>query len=79
MDMGIADILPDNCLKQAQNNTVVSSQEKMDRVGVEPTTSAQKQLYKAIHCISKGGAMERKPNCSNHIRYTLFILFECSL
>jgi hypothetical protein len=33
-------ILSDNYLKQAQNDTVVVQQEEMDRVGVEPTTSA---------------------------------------
>jgi hypothetical protein len=32
--------LSDNILKQSQNNTVVVQQEEMDRVGVEPTTSA---------------------------------------
>jgi hypothetical protein len=32
--------LSSNCSKQAQNNTVVVQQEKMDRVGFEPTTSA---------------------------------------
>jgi hypothetical protein len=32
--------LSDNILKHAQNNTVVSSQKEMDRVGFEPTTSA---------------------------------------
>src|SRR5918994_6485072 len=32
-------ILSDNTLKQAQDNTIVSSQEKVDRVGFEPTTS----------------------------------------
>ena len=30
----------DNYLKQSQINTVVVQQEEMDRVGVEPTTSA---------------------------------------
>jgi hypothetical protein len=34
-------ILSDNYLEQAQINTVVVQQEKGDRVGVEPTTSAQ--------------------------------------
>jgi len=29
---------------QTQFNTVVPSQKEMDRVGVEPTTSAQRQL-----------------------------------
>jgi hypothetical protein len=32
--------LSDNCLKQSQNNAVVPTQEEMDWVGVEPTTSA---------------------------------------
>ena len=48
---GNADILSDNYLKQSQNNTVVTVQIKMDRVGVEPTTSAmpiidKKSLFK---------------------------------
>jgi hypothetical protein len=38
-------ILSDNLLKQAQNNAVVVQQENMDRVGVEPTTSA---LYRLL-------------------------------
>jgi hypothetical protein len=36
--------LSDNNRKQAQSNTVIVQQEKMDRVGVEPTTSAHQQL-----------------------------------
>jgi hypothetical protein len=35
----LRDILPDNDLESAQFNAVVPSQEEMDRVGVEPTTS----------------------------------------
>jgi hypothetical protein len=37
----VLSILSDNHLKHAQSNTVVVQQEKMDRVGVEPTISAQ--------------------------------------
>jgi hypothetical protein len=36
----VLSILSDNHLKHAQSNTVVVQQEKVDRVGVEPTTSA---------------------------------------
>jgi len=32
-----------NDQNQAQNNTVVPSQKEMDRVGLEPTTSAHQQ------------------------------------
>ena len=34
-----------NILNQAQNNTVVLTQEKVDRVGFEPTTSAMPMPY----------------------------------
>jgi hypothetical protein len=34
-------VLSDNHLKQAQINTVVPTQKELDRVGVEPTTSAK--------------------------------------
>jgi hypothetical protein len=37
----LRDILSDNNLKQTHFNTVVVQQKEMDRVGVEPTTSAQ--------------------------------------
>ena len=37
---GLLEVLSDNCQNRAQNNTVVVQQEKMDRVGFEPTTSA---------------------------------------
>ena len=40
---GLLEVLSDNCQNRAQNNTVVVQQEKMDRVGVEPTTSAAQQ------------------------------------
>ena len=36
--------LSDNYLKQSQINTVVVQQKEMDRVGVEPTTSADQQF-----------------------------------
>jgi hypothetical protein len=45
--------LSDNQLKQSQINTVVVQQEKMDRVGVEPTTSAAAFLV-ALYLLSKG-------------------------
>jgi hypothetical protein len=34
-----------NHLNQTQTNTVFPTQEEMDRVGFEPTTSAQQQIY----------------------------------
>jgi hypothetical protein len=37
--------LSDNYQKQAQFNAVVVQQKEMDRVGVEPTTSAQQWLF----------------------------------
>jgi hypothetical protein len=40
MAMALPPNLSDNYLKQSQINTVVVQQEEMDRVGVEPTTSA---------------------------------------
>ena len=42
--------LSDDILKQAQSNTVVVQQEKVDRVGFEPTTSApqQRRSHKSI-------------------------------
>jgi hypothetical protein len=39
--------LSDNHLKQSQINTVVVQQEEMDRVGVEPTTSAMPIIIRA--------------------------------
>jgi hypothetical protein len=39
--------LSDNYLNQAQNNAVVAQQEEMDRVGVEPTTSAMPRFAEA--------------------------------
>ena len=46
--------LSDDILKQAQSNTVVVQQEKVDRVGFEPTTSA------SLNCIHlKGGYANR--------------------
>jgi ABC-type phosphate/phosphonate transport system substrate-binding protein len=45
--------LSDNQLKQSQINTVVVQQEKMDRVGFEPTTSAAAFLV-ALYLLSKG-------------------------
>ncbi|MFL6380099.1 MAG: hypothetical protein ACJ700_00515 [Nitrososphaera sp.] len=48
--------MPDNCLKQAQSNTVILTQREMDRVGFEPTTSAQKkQLLDYKYYIKKWG------------------------
>jgi len=38
----LRDILSDNYHKRTQTNTVVVQQKEMDRVGVEPTTSAMK-------------------------------------
>jgi hypothetical protein len=38
--LALRGFLPDNYLKQTQNNTVFVQQEEMDRVGVEPTTAA---------------------------------------
>jgi len=38
--LALLGFLSDNYLKQSQNNTVVLTQKDMDRVGVEPTTSA---------------------------------------
>jgi hypothetical protein len=38
--MALLKILSDNYLKQAQNNAVVPPWVKIDRVGVEPATSA---------------------------------------
>ena len=37
--------LSDNSQKHAQNNTVVPSWKEMDRVGVEPTTSAMLAFF----------------------------------
>ena len=42
--MANLDILSDIYVEQAQNNAVVYQSENMDRVGVEPTTSAKLQL-----------------------------------
>jgi hypothetical protein len=44
--------LSDNFLKSAQFNIIISSQEKMDWVGVEPTSSAMPNI-------------DRKKVCSN--------------
>jgi hypothetical protein len=43
--------LSDNYRKQAQNNTVVVQQEKMDRVGFEPTTSAMLSVKRRSYSI----------------------------
>jgi len=40
----LRDILSDNCLEQAQNNTVVTLSDKNGRVGFEPTTLAMPSL-----------------------------------
>ena len=40
--------LSDNCQNQAQTNTVVVQQEKMDRAGFEPTTSAMPMPYPTV-------------------------------
>ena len=40
MEKPLLEVLFDNFLKQAQFNTVVVQQEKVDRVRFEPTTSA---------------------------------------
>jgi hypothetical protein len=37
----LLEVLFDNHLKQTQFNVIVSSHKEMDRVGFEPTTSAQ--------------------------------------
>jgi proline racemase len=50
-------ILSYNILKQSQNNAVVVQQEKMDRVGVEPTTSASLAALCTLYL--KGTAMEK--------------------
>jgi hypothetical protein len=41
----LLEVLFDNFLEQAQINTVFPTQEEMDRVGVEPTTSANKSVF----------------------------------
>jgi hypothetical protein len=53
--------LSDNYLKQSQINTVVVQQKEMDRVGVEPTTSAVPQLSPDYSLPPyKGEAVERE-------------------
>ena len=52
----LLEVLFDNLLKQAQNNTVFPSQKDMDRVGFEPTTSAydyRLSLTAADSCVFK--------------------------
>jgi hypothetical protein len=41
MALALRGFLSDNYLKQSQSNTVVVQRKEMDRVGFEPTTSAQ--------------------------------------
>jgi hypothetical protein len=36
MALALLRLLSDNCLKQAQSNTIVPKQEERDRVGFEP-------------------------------------------
>jgi hypothetical protein len=51
--LALLGFLSDNNRKRSQINTVVVHQEKMDRVGFEPTTSAL-ALRSAIHsCIKE--------------------------
>jgi hypothetical protein len=42
--LALREVSSDNLLEQAQFNTVVVQQKEMDRVGVEPTTSAAAEL-----------------------------------
>ena len=68
------DILPYNYLKQAQFNAVVLYQKEMDRVGVEPTTSA-------LFSLSIGAADEGELNWSNPTRsaffFACYIIWNC--
>jgi hypothetical protein len=58
--------------KQAQFNTIVVQQEEMDRVGVEPTTSAWRQS------LSEGSYKKENfsssPTCSTFFLYLLAII-----
>jgi hypothetical protein len=54
--------LSDNCQNQSQSNTVVVQQEKVDRVGFEPTTSAMLAIFYLR------AAMERELKCSKQVR-----------
>jgi hypothetical protein len=80
--------LSDNYLKQSQNNTVLVQQKEMDRVGVEPTTSAtaatfylravrerKKTIVKAILIkkISKAAIKTRQEVCG---RFWLVIVWQ---
>jgi hypothetical protein len=52
--------LSDNNRKHAQNNTVVVQQEEMDRVGVEPTTSACSLKPRPTYIHLKAASMEEE-------------------
>jgi hypothetical protein len=51
--------LSDNYLNGIQNNTVVVQQGKMDRVGVEPTTSAMPATFSADYPYHTYRGMQR--------------------
>jgi hypothetical protein len=52
--------LSDNYQNQAQNNTVVTAQKEMDRVGVEPTTSACSLKPRPTYIHLKAASMEEE-------------------
>jgi hypothetical protein len=62
--------LSDNYLRQAQFNAVVPSQKEMDRVGVEPTTSAF-CVKAALYLLSRRDSFGRRTYCSNPTRSTV--------
>jgi hypothetical protein len=65
MALALLRLLSDNCLKQAQSNTVVPKQEERDRVGFEPTTSAMLAFFYLR------ASMERELKCSKRVRWNL--------
>jgi hypothetical protein len=75
----LLEVLSDNYSKQTQFNAVITLNDKMDRVGFEPTTSAHQQLSKMLFITYLKGQLWKENLLLKNPTHSTLFLFACSV